>query len=225
MADDGLAEIGLAPFARALTHNSFSLNATWSMSASLRQRSKRCIARIDVKCVFRDAQTLCGKLSHARFWRVFASLSGLCLGQSWLGQSPKRCARVAGWNVCTTRSKDVIRVAELGGDDLDDCLGVARIYFCALRNVETSPRPDCEPRSARPKIAADSDPPEQRMRRQCCSAVGWANRSCGLATWARRSHDLPTRTNPPSAFAQPTFHHCNGENSAGRKMSACWARS
>src|SRR5262247_2792586 len=106
----------------------------------------------------RDAQTLCGKLSNARFWRVFASLSGLCLGQSWLGQSPKRCACVAGWNVCTTRSKDVIRVAELGGDDLDDCLGVARIYFCALRNVETSPRPDCEPRSARPKIAADRAP-------------------------------------------------------------------
>src|SRR5262245_33556220 len=106
-------------------------------------------------CVFRDAQTLCGKLSNARFWRVFASLSGLCLGQSWLGQSPQRCACVAGWNVCTTRSKDVIRVADLGGDDLDDCLGVARICFCALRNVETSPRPDCGPRSARPRIAAD----------------------------------------------------------------------
>ena len=105
-------------------------------------------------CVFRDAQTLCGKLSNARFWRVFASLSGLCLGQSWLGQSPKRCACVAGWNVCTTCSKDVTRVAELGGDHLDDCLGVARLYFCALRNVETSPRPDCEPQSARPKIAA-----------------------------------------------------------------------
>src|SRR5262245_56305392 len=45
-------------------------------------------------CVFRDAQTLCGKLSNARFWRVFASLSGLCLGQSWLGQSPQRCACV-----------------------------------------------------------------------------------------------------------------------------------
>src|SRR5215831_1249827 len=101
----------------------------------------------------RDAQTLCGKLSHARFWRVFASLSGLCLGQSWLGQSPQRCACVAGWNVCTTRGKDFIRVADLGGDDLDDCLGVARIYFCALRNVETSSRQDCEPRSARPKIA------------------------------------------------------------------------
>jgi hypothetical protein len=92
--------------------------------------------------------------ANARFWRVFASLSRLRLSQSWLGQSPKRCACVAGWNVCTTCSKDVTRVAELGGDDLDDCLGVARLYFCALRNVETSPRPDCEPQSARPKIAA-----------------------------------------------------------------------
>jgi hypothetical protein len=105
-------------------------------------------------CMFRDAKILCGKLSDARFWRVFASLSGLCLGQSRLGQSPKRCACVAGWNVCTTRSKDVIRVAELDGDNLDDCLGVARLYFCALRNVEASSRSDCEPQSARPKITA-----------------------------------------------------------------------
>ena len=105
-------------------------------------------------CVFRDAQPSCGKLSHARFWRVFASLPGLCRGQSWLGQSPKRCACVAGWNVCTTPSKDVIRVADLGGDNLDDCLGVARIYFCALRNVETSSHSDCDLKSARPKIAA-----------------------------------------------------------------------
>src|SRR5215813_11280264 len=75
---------------------------------------------------------------------------------SWpilVGAKPSALRLCAGWNVCTTRSKDVIRVADLGGDDLDDCLGVARICFCALRNVETSPRPDCEPRSARPKIA------------------------------------------------------------------------
>jgi hypothetical protein len=129
----------------------------WASQCPLRSESGRSAAssRPDVKCVFRDADTLCGKLSNARFWRVFASLSGLCLGQSWLGQSPKRCACVAGWNVCTTRSKDVIRVAVLGGDHLDDRLGVARICFCALRNVETSPRPDCKLRSARPRIAAD----------------------------------------------------------------------
>ncbi len=41
-------------------------------------------------------------------------------------------------------------VAELGGDNVDDCLGVARLYFCALRNVETSPHPDSKLRSARP---------------------------------------------------------------------------
>jgi hypothetical protein len=128
---------------------------TPAMTLDRRKRRRRANTERAVHfCVFRDAQTLCGKLSNARFWRVFASLSGLRLGQSWLGQSPKRCARVAGWNVCTTCSKDVTRVAELGGDDLDDCLGVARLYFCALRNVETSPRPDCEPQSARPKIAA-----------------------------------------------------------------------
>src|SRR5262245_43904935 len=106
--------------------------------------------------------------SNARFWRVFASLSGLCLGQSWFGQSLKRCACVAGWNVCTARSKDVIRVAELGGDDLDDCLGVARIYLCALRNVETSPRPDCEPQSARPKVAAIVEVQDVRLYREYC---------------------------------------------------------
>jgi hypothetical protein len=142
----------------------------WASQCPPRSESDRSAAssRPDMKCVFRDADTLCGKLSNARFWRVFASLSGLCLGQSWLGQSPKRCACVAGWNVCTTRSKDVIRVAELGGDDLDDRLGVARIYFCALRNVETSSRPDCEPQSARPKIAAIVEVQDVRLYREYC---------------------------------------------------------
>jgi hypothetical protein len=56
------------------------------------------------------------------------------------------------------------------------------------------------------------------------SAVRWANRYCGLARWARRSHDLPTRTNHAKRLCPP-YVHCNGENSAGRKTSACWARS
>jgi hypothetical protein len=82
---------------------------------------------------------------------------GLCFGQPWLGQSAKRCTCVAGWNVCTARIKDVVRVAELGGDNVDDCLGGARLYFCALWNVETSPRSDYELQSARPKITAGRD--------------------------------------------------------------------
>lgn len=134
---------------------------------------------------------LSGKLSNARFWRVFASLSGLCLGQSWLGQSLKRCACVAGWNVCATRSKDVIRVADLGGDDLDDCLGVARIYFCALRNVETSPRPDCEPRSARPKIAAIVEVQEVRFIASTASAPGSRNRFLRTASGPAPERRIP----------------------------------
>jgi hypothetical protein len=34
------------------------------------------------------------------------------------------------------RSKDVSAVAELVGDNVDDWLGVAWLYFCALRNVK-----------------------------------------------------------------------------------------
>jgi hypothetical protein len=44
------------------------------------------------------------------------------------------------------------RFAELGGSNVDDCLGVSRLYFCALRNVETSSL-----KSARPKISAAGD--------------------------------------------------------------------
>src|SRR5262245_5839348 len=103
---------------------------------------------------WRCGDPLYGKLNKCEIWRVFASLLGLCLGQSWLGQSPKRCTCMAGWNVCTTCSKDVTRVAELGGDNLDDCLGDAWLYFCAIRNVETSPRSDCQRNATRPEIDA-----------------------------------------------------------------------
>src|SRR5262249_13547835 len=42
------------------------------------------------------------------------------------------------------------------------------------------------------EIGLRRGPPEQRIRRL---RWGWETRYCGLARWARRSHDLPTRTN------------------------------
>src|SRR5262249_37351730 len=61
----------------------------WASQCPLRSESGQSAAssRPDVKCVFRDADTLCGKLSNARFWRVFASLSGLCLGNLGWGKA------------------------------------------------------------------------------------------------------------------------------------------
>src|SRR6516164_2483320 len=87
--------------------------------------------------------------------RDFVEYLRAYLGQSWLGQSPKVCTCVACRNVCPARIKDVTRVAELGGSNVDDCLGVSRLYFCALRNVETSSQSTCELKSARPKIRCE----------------------------------------------------------------------
>ena len=53
-------------------------------------------------------------------------------------------------------AKTLVRVAELGRDNVDDCLGVAGLYFCALRNVETPPHSDCELRSARLQIVTSN---------------------------------------------------------------------
>jgi hypothetical protein len=64
---------------------------------------------------------------------------------------------VACWNVCPARIKDVTRIAELGSGNVDDCLGVSRLYFCAVRNVETSSHSDCALKSARPKITAGTN--------------------------------------------------------------------
>ena len=50
-------------------------------------------------------------------------------------------------HVCPARIKDVTRIAELGSGNVDDCLGVSRLCFCALRNVETSSQSDCELKS------------------------------------------------------------------------------
>src|SRR5215469_1410931 len=63
------------------------------------------------------------------------------------GSATVRQACVARWNVCPARIKDVTRIAELGGSNVDDCLGVSRLYFCALRNVETSSHSDCDLKS------------------------------------------------------------------------------
>jgi|SRR5258707_6292993 len=92
--------------------------------------------RVDPQEHRRRGDPLCAKLSNARFWRVFASLLGPCLDQPWLGQGPNGCNCVACWNVCPARGKDVSAIAKLGGDNVDDWLGVAWLYFCALRNVE-----------------------------------------------------------------------------------------
>src|SRR5262245_22744470 len=68
---------------------------------------------------------------------------------------------MAGWNVCAHRRKDAVRVAGLGGDDVDDCLGCARLHLCAVRNVEAPSRPGCQHKSARPEIGASENHSEK----------------------------------------------------------------
>jgi hypothetical protein len=92
--------------------------------------------------------------ANAGFFRVFASVSGLCLGQPWLGQSRNGRTCVACRNVCPALDKDVSAAAELGSDNVDDLLGVAWLHLCALRNVETPPQSECEFKPAGPQIAA-----------------------------------------------------------------------
>ena len=87
-------------------------------------------------------------VEYLRAYRAYVSAN---LG--W-GKSLKVCTCVACWNVCPARIKDVTRIAELDGGNVDDCLGFSRLYFCALRNVETSSRSNRELKSAGPKITA-----------------------------------------------------------------------
>src|SRR5258708_21979093 len=90
--------------------------------------------------------------ANAGVRRIFASLLGLCLDQSRLGQSSEVCSGVACWHVYSARGEDVRAIAGLDRDNMDDWLGFAWLYFCPLRNVETSSRSDGEPKSARPEI-------------------------------------------------------------------------
>src|SRR4029077_4583037 len=48
----------------------------------------------------------------------------------------------------------LVWLAGMFAHSVDDSLGVSRLCFCALRNVETSSHANCELKSARPKIAA-----------------------------------------------------------------------
>src|SRR5262245_41115353 len=90
------------------------------------------------------------KITNEGFRRVFASLSGLRLDPPRLAQSCNDCTSMARWNVCPALGKDASAVAELGANNVDAWLGVAWLYLCALRNVETPPRSDPKIRSARP---------------------------------------------------------------------------
>ena len=58
--------------------------------------------------------------------------------------SSKICNCVARWNVCPAWNKDVSGATGLGDDNMDGWMGAARLYLCALRNVETAPCSDCE---------------------------------------------------------------------------------
>src|SRR2546422_8688681 len=49
------------------------------------------------------------------------------------------------------------------------------------------------------------------------SAVRWANRYCGLARWARRSHDLPTRTNHAKRLCPPYVRSLQRREFRGQK--------
>src|SRR6476469_8144420 len=72
---------------------------------------------------------------NARYRRIPASLSSLCLDQPWLGQSPGACPGVACIHVPAARTKGVGAVADLASDNVDDHLGVAWVCLCALRHV------------------------------------------------------------------------------------------
>jgi hypothetical protein len=69
--------------------------------------------------------------ANAGFCRVFASLSGLCLGYPWLAH-PNSCTCVACRNVCPALGKDFNAVAELGGDNMDDWVGRCLAIFLRL---------------------------------------------------------------------------------------------
>jgi hypothetical protein len=58
---------------------------------------------------------------------------------SWLAQGRHGCPFVAYWNVRAALGKGIRAIAELADDNVDDQLGVAGLYFCALRNMETPP--------------------------------------------------------------------------------------
>ena len=104
---------------------------------------------------FASHATLCAKLEpNAGSWRIFASLCGLCLGQSWLGKGAKVCTCMACWNVCPAGREDFGAVSRMGGDDLDGWLGASWLYLRTLRDVETPPCAECELNSAKPKTAA-----------------------------------------------------------------------
>jgi hypothetical protein len=58
--------------------------------------------------------------------------------------------RLCGWLEGPTLGKGIRAVAELDCDNVDDELGAIKLYFCALRYVETPPHSESKFTSARP---------------------------------------------------------------------------
>jgi hypothetical protein len=88
-----------------------------------------------------------------------------------MGQSIEHYTRLAGWNVHTARSKDIVRVAELGGGNVDDRLGGAWLYFRALWDVEgtTKKIEDCKSSICSVVLAGAADRSEtlRSLRAEC----------------------------------------------------------
>ena len=109
-------------------------------------------------------------------------------------QSPHACTCLAGWNVCTSCSRDVRGVAQLGSYTVDDWLGVPQLYFCALRNVE----------GATQKIE-DTSVFQGRLR-TANDAFSWGRRSTSATTAAAGFLAVRTLSNCP--FGLPAFTIC-----------------
>ena len=135
-------------------------------AAALQSNLRRLAGPILLPTVIQDADDIrtdgqpvaCGnplyaKLTECRSLASICALIGPMSRPMSVGARPWLCTSLACWNVCSARRKDARAAAGLAGDNLDGWLGAARLCLCALRHVETPPRSDCEPKSARPKIA------------------------------------------------------------------------
>ena len=98
------------------------------------------MARADIPAALLNVRTVPGR-SYAKINKcaILESICGLIEPISrptLVGVKPYWVHLCGSLEFCPPLGKGIRAVAELGGDNVDDWLGIARVYFCALRNVE-----------------------------------------------------------------------------------------
>jgi hypothetical protein len=163
--------------------------------------------------------------ANAGHRRVSASLPGL-FSQPRLGQSRDRCHCMDCRNVCAAGSKDLRAVADLPGSHVDGGLGIAWLCFCALRDVETSPRSDCQFRPARPEIViseasnrSEATKPGRVDGNRASQVFASGSRSCGASCHVPgvNSAGLPCPADTPDRRL-PTRHRARRGGPPDRSM-------